>query len=468
MKNNLDKYIENICTGFQIKRGKACCYAHPPIDFTKLIVAIYSLFNKRYPKEHVFIVVDNFHTRLKILECFKNKDMTLANGYSYKILTVDYINGKYQYNYKLIITVGINDGFNTLYTLNTHSKFMLSILTKNNMDNNFNTKLREILPLITSTVSENNIREDNIYSPVEVHECPSYMLDDDIDMYKKYTEYITTSLQIFGDFDTINKARIGDTRINLSGSEVRDTIARNNGWNTTLDMSLDFNKAIDEIYNPNALFERANNAYNIMRQRRKLVSDNKVKFDTIIKICYGNRDKRILIVSKSGEFAAQITNYINSVTTEEGSPTCGDYHDAIESTAMLNDAGDDYIRYKSGVNKGKIKEFGSQALSNYNLALFNNGNINCLSIKSASDIKLKTAVDLVIFTSPLCDDIIDFKKRFKSVEFKTIPTIVYVIYCDNTIENNKLYSNKKSSLYTIIDESKKDAVYDENTNDIIW
>lgn len=463
MKNNLDKYIEDITTGFQIKHGKASCYAFPPIDFAKLVYSIYFLFAQKNPKEHVFIVVDCYNTRKKIIDYLNSKDMTLNNGYSYKVLSADFIKNKYQYNYKLIITVGVNDDIDILSTLNSHSKFMLSILTENNMNNDFNTKLREILPLISSTVSESNVRDDSVYSPVEVHEYSTYMLADDMDMYKKYTEYITTSLQIFGDFDTIEKARKGDPRINLSSSEVRDTIARNNGWSTTLDMSLDFNKSIDEIYNPNALFERANNAYNIMRQRRKLVSDNKVKLNVIRKIINNNSNKKILIVSKSGEFAAQVTKHINIEDI-----ICGDYHDAIESTAMLNDAGDDYIRYKSGAKKGEVKEFGSQSLSNYNLALFNNGNINCLSIKNASDIKLKTAIDLIIFTSPLCDDIIDFKKRFKGVEFTNIPTIVYVVYCDGTIENDKLYSNKKSKLFTIIEEDKKDVQYDENTNDIIW
>lgn len=468
MKTNLDKFIEDICTGFQEKHGRAFCYAFPPIDIVKLVYNIYTLFAKKNPKEQIFIVVDCYNTRKKIVDYFISKNLTYANGYDYKVLSADYIKAKYIYRYKLIISVGVNDDINTIKTLSFHSKFILSILTKNIMDHEFITELRSFLPEITSTISENDIKNDNIHSPVEIYQLAIELNEDDKNLYDKYTEYITISLQIFGDFDTIEKARIGDARINLSSSEVRDTIAKNNGWSTTLDTMIPFNKQIDDIYNPNALYERANNVYNIMRQRRDLVCNNKEKLATITRICYENKNKRILIVSKSGEFALEVTKYINSVSTEEDSLSCLDYHNHIESTAMLTDDGKDYIRYKTGKQKGEIKIFGAQAISNYNLALFNANAVNCLSIKNASDQKLKTAIDLIIYTSPICDDIIDFKKRFTNVTFTTVPNKVYVVYCDNTLENDKLYSNKRNNLFTVVEDNEKDVVYNENTNDIIW
>ncbi len=37
--------------------------------------------------------------------------MTADDGYNIRILSADYINPKYHYSYKLIITVGINDKY---------------------------------------------------------------------------------------------------------------------------------------------------------------------------------------------------------------------------------------------------------------------------------------------------------------------------------------------------------------------
>lgn len=467
MKNNQDKYIEDICTGFQLKKGKAYCCAFPPIDVINIVYNIYYLFSKKNTKHNVFIVVDCYNTRKKIIDYFTTKNITKENGYNYTILSADYIKTKYIYRYDLIITVGVNDDSNIIRSLSYHTKFMLAIITKTSISSNFINDIRNILPEIRSKISENNIRNDNIYSPVEIYEHAIYLNEDDKKLYDKYTEYITTSISIFGDFDSIEKARIGDARINLSANEVRDMIARNNGWHSSLDTTQEFNKQIDDIYNPNALFERANTVYNIMRQRRKLIIDNKEKLPTILKICYENRDKRILIVSKGGEFASQITEYINSISVEN-SLACEDYHDAIESAPMLDDTGKDYIRYKNGDKKGEIKKFGSQALSNYNLALFNSNAINCLSIKSASDIKLKTAIDLIIFTSPFCDNIIDFKKRFSHVEFNNNPNIIHLIYCYATQESEKLYSKTNNSLFRVIDDNKeKNIVYNEDNNEII-
>lgn len=466
MKNNSQKFIDGICTEFQSKHGRASCYVFPPLKVEALVCAIYELFNKKNHNEQVLIIIDSYKTRMLIVEYFKNKNITNENGFNYKIFSADYIRGKTTYRHKLIITVDVTK-IETIDYLSLHCKFMLAILTKNDMNHDFIIKLRDILPEISSSVSASSIKNDSIFSPVEIHQKMCIMLADDMELYKKYNDYITISLQIFGDFDTIEKARIGDARINLSSSEVRYTIARNNGWSPTLDTTICFNKQIDDIYNPAALYERANNVYSIMRQRRKLVSDYKEKLPIIARICYENKDKRILIVSKSGEFASQITNYINSVSIEEDSPTCKDYHDAIESTAMLDDTGKDYIRYKTGKQKGEVKMFGSQTISNYNLTLFNANIINCLSIKHSSDTKLKIAIDVVIFTSPLYDDIIDFKKRFTNITFNSIPNIVYVTYIDGTVENDKLYSNKRNNLFTIVEDEEKEIQYDENTNDII-
>lgn len=74
---------------------------------------------------------------------------------------------------------------------------------------------------------------------------------------------------------------------------------------------------------------------------------------------------------------------------------------------------------------------------------------------------------MVIFTSSLCDNIIDVKSRFVNITFNGILTKIYRIYCNGTIENNKLNNEKENTLFTIINETENNVAYDENSGDII-
>jgi len=197
--------------------------------------------------------------------------------------------------------------------------------------------------------------------------------------------------------------------------------------------------------------------------------------EEILTICKNNPDKKILIVSKRGEFASTITKYINANSDIK----CLDYHDTIEEGFELNEYGETVL-VKSGVNKGKPKIIKATAISTINLAQFNRRNnsklasvsnansrlTNCLSIKNSSNVKLETAVDLVIFTSAFIDDIITFKTRFANVVFNGVTTINYKVYCRNTIESKHLSNQKESHLITVIAEDDNNISYDE-TNDTI-
>lgn len=81
--------------------------------------------------------------------------------------------------------------------------------------------------------------------------------------------------------------------------------------------------------------------------------------------------------------------------------------------------------------------------------------------------KLKIACDAVILTSCLYDNIIDVKTRFINVAFVGVSTKVYRLYTSNTIENEKLNTEKVNPTFTIIDETENNIEYDENSGNII-
>lgn len=444
MLKNKDKLIREVVNGFQENRGRASVYCFNHDVIPELIYNIIKPFSTKNPNDQIFIVVNEYETRKAILDFIKSKNET----YNLRILSYSYINTKYSYYYKLIILAGLNDHNESIFNhLAINSRFLLNIITEVILNNYFIEYVRERFPIIQTADYDTNIRKDDIYSPVEETLVLVNLSDEDIDKYEKFTDYINTSVSIFGTLDNIEKCKKGDSATGVSAAEFRNNIANNNGWNENLDMTLPFMKQIDAVYNPNVLYERACNFYNITKARRDLLSDNIAKLEVIKNICENNKDKQILIVSSKGEFAAKITNYINNNT----SLICGDYHDCIDPRIAIDDNGD-IITIKSGKSKGKPRMLGSQAQSTLNEARFNNKTINVLSIKFSSNIKLKIACDMIILTSPLFGNIIDVKTRFKDIKFNGEVTETYRIYCNNTIEADKLMSDNEQKMIKVLND----------------
>lgn len=460
MKNK-DKLINRIIEGFQHNKGKASCYCFTPEVIPEIVYNIISRIISKRTNATIFIGVDCYNTRSNIMNYLKQKlDMNIVSHI--KCLSIDYIKPYYHYKHTINFIIGINDTINIIHRLCEDSKFTFCAFTKNIMDANFINDVRNILPSIDTADLDSAIQLDNIYSPVEEHRYGVDLSDSDKELYDKYTDYINTSISIFGELANIEKCKKGDEKTGVSAVDFRNKLAYNNGWREDLDTVIPFMKQIDEIYNPNVLYERACNFYNIAKQRRDLVCDNDAKLEIIKDICIDNKDKKILIISKRGEFAAKVTKYINAYTDLK----CGDYHDCIDD-AMAVDDNNVPILIKSGVNKGKVKIVGAQAQSSINERRFNDNIINILSIKTSSNVKLKIACDIVIFTSPFCDNIIEVRKRFRNVVFNNINTKTYRIYCNSTIENAKLNTERENPIITIVDETENNIFSDENLVEII-
>lgn len=453
MKSNTTKFIEDVVNGFQQHRGKASVYCFTETIIPNLVKTVVNKFKVKHQSKEIFIVVDSYKTREGIKNTIQDDGI--------KIISKDYIKQNYRYNYNLILIIGINDDKDIINFLTNQSKFTLCVLTKNVMDNSFINDIRRILPNIEVSVNDSLIKSDYIYSPVEEIRCGVNMSDEDKKLYDKYTEFISTSVSIFGDLSNIEKCKVGDICTNTSASEFRYNLAISNGWSDTLDTSIEFQKQIDDIYNPNVLYERACMFYTITKKRRDLCTDNKAKLKEIADICKENPNKQILIISKRGEFAREITKYLESENIK-----CGDYHDCIEDMPLYDDYGNP-VSIKSGPNKGNPKIVGAQFISTANLRRFNEQYINVLSIKNSSNNKLKTSVDLIIFTSSLCDNVVDIKKRFVNISFTESVTKTYKVYLNDTIEYEKLNNTNNVSIRITNKYDENFMKIDENSGDII-
>ena len=457
-----DDIIDKIINGFQHNKGKSSVYCFSKSLVSDIVLAIVKKFANKHKFRTIFICVDCYNTRVSIKKILDENNINKDNKYNIRVLTAEYIQDRYYYNNTLTILVGVNDNYKLIKKLSDESKFTLCILTENIMKTEFITKVRDFLPFIDTPDYTTIERRASIYSPVEEHRIGVELSTKDTEQYNKYNKFITNAISIFSTLDNIEKCKYGDKVLNISASEFRTTLAKENGWNEHLDTKISFMKQIDDNFNPNVLEETANNFYNITRYRQELVSDNEAKLEVIKELCITNKDKRILIISKRGKYAAKITKYLNDNGVE-----CLDYHDSIENRVLTDDYGN-VIVYKSGANKGMPLIAGSQLQSSLNEQRFNNGMVNVLSIKFASNTKLKTACDIAILTTPLYDNIIDIKQRFNDIVFNGDITKIYVLYCINTIENEKLIKTPINRVITVIDDNNVNFIeYDENSGDII-
>lgn len=462
MKKN-EEIIKDVINGFQNNKGFGSLYCFDNNIIPKLVFNVINKFNEKHKLAPILIVVEDYNRRINILNELKENNLNYENVFNIKILSNQYINTKYRYDYKLIITIGVNDDLELIKHLKDNSKFMLSILTKNIMDNDFIIDLRYILPNINVIFNDKESEHNRIYCPVKETQLSVKLNNDDRELYDKCTDFINKCIKVFGDIGTIEQCKNGNKNLNISSSEYRYALAKMNGWHEELDVNIEFQKQIDDIYNPNVLLEKASTFYTITKQRRDLISDNEAKLNCILNIIENNPNEKILIVSKRGEFAAKITNYLNN---QYGSIVCGDYHDNIEECVATNSDGS-VILIKSGENKGKPKVLQAQAISSHNEKLYNANVFNVLSVKNSSNKKLKIDCSIIIFTSPICDNIFDFKTRFSNINITSKPNNIYKIYCENTIEKNIILKEKPNKLINIINENDKFIQYDEISGNII-
>lgn len=453
-----DIYIQRVLNKFQEYKGKASVYCFHNFIIPELVYFVINKFLNKHRDATILIVVDKSKTRSSVINYVQNKI-----GISSKVscILADYVKDEFHYKSDLLIMIGVNENKHLMTKLMNESKFTLSILTTTIKNYSNITAIRAVLPSIDVNDLDDKIKNDNITLPVEEIRCGITLSDKARLEYNEYDKYINESISIFKDINTVDKCRVGDANLNMSYMQICTTVAYENGWNENLDFDIPILKQIDDLYNPNALHERAVNFYNITRSRINFVCDTEEKYDKVKEICENNRGKKIIIVSKNGKCAAGITKYLN----DSMGYCCGDYHDYLEDIAATDEYGND-ILIKSGVHKGERKMIGHQAQSTLNERRFNDGYINILSIKFASNVKLKTACDILIFTTPLTGTIYDFKRRFTNIVINGNPILTYKLYCINTIEHTKI---KKDKIHSIIvkDDIEDFIEYDKNSNDII-
>ena len=444
-----------------------------PLNDKAMILGVLQRIYSKTPDIISLVVVNNFTERSELIEYLthqedeenNNEFKKLIDSKIIKIFTINFIN-RDDFNMKVNVTIVYHceEISKNLFNLLNNSKFKLVVLNKLNLSGEDITKLYSVCPLL-SDFKQNEIDAVRISTPVEEMRI-GVKIAEDSETYKLlqyYDEYISTSINIFGSFDNIELARIGYAAANVSATQFCYHLAEENGWNEHLDMNIDINVQIDALYNPANIRDRALQTYDIMRKRTRLLTDCDAKLNEILKIVEENKDKHILIINKFGEFAAKVTKYINDMSETE---ICGNYHDRVEPIPAITINGNP-VYVKSGPQKGERKMLASKAQKTLNEARFNAGYLNVLSTNNAPDKDLCVRIDIIIITSPLCEDIESYIYRLSNVVYPNNTIKLYSLYIKDTIEEKRLKNKTISKTHILTENTQKSENSDENFDFVV-
>lgn len=445
-----------------------------PLNDKIMILGILQRIYNSNPFASVLIITQTFSERIEIIEFLTQQPNSEENNKQFKDLIeqkcLKIFSNNLIKNYKtnIIPLVSIvyhcDDIFDELFAVLSKTKFKLVILDKIMQKSEDMNKLYSICPLLND-FKQNEIDEIRTTTPVE-DMWIGITIPEDSETYKLlnyYNEYITTSLNIFGSFDIMQQANIGNTQLNISANQICANIAQENGWNEHLDMSVEINVQLDELYNPASIKERASQTYEIIRNRAQLLSDYEGKLVEILKIVKEHKDEKILIINKRGEFANKVTDYINEYSD---TIICGNYHDKVEPIPTVDKYGNPVL-YKSGPNKGKLRYMAAKAQKTYNEQLFNIGKLNVLSTTSAPDKTLSINVDIIIITSPQCESIKNYMYRLSNVYYNNNELKLYNIYIKNSLEETKLQNKELAKTHQIVNKCENNVISENNSDFVI-
>ena len=469
----IDEIFLNAVESWRINKGVGTMICPAPLNDKVPLLLILQRVYSRSPACSTVIIVENFNDRLDLID-FLTKQEDEENNKEFKrlideknirIITSQFVHsGKWNGAGFLGIIYNIERFDIPIRSWFDRCKFKLAIFNKilDNQEDRY--CLNQICPTLNE-FKQNEIDELRTSRPVE-EICIGVDIPTDTEIYKLleyYNKEIATTINIFENFDNIKYARIGNSQTNESAMQYCTRLAEDNGWSPNLDMSVEYNQMLDATYNPNLLNDRASKCYEMMRLRSHILTDYDGKLDKIYDICKENEGKKILIINNRGEFAAKVTAYLNNMFDNV---VCGDFHNKVENTILRKPNGEPVL-VKSGINKGKPKEIGWKAQMTLNQSKFNNGEINILSTNNSPDKSLNIDVDIIIITSPICEDIKSYLYRLTKVNYIGETIKLYTIFCKSTIEHKRLLEREPSINHQIVNKDENIDISENNFDFVI-
>ena len=250
---------------------------------------------------------------------------------------------------------------------------------------------------------------------------------EDREAYDKYSELISTGSAMFNnDMSLIYLCCNGNDTYNAD--YFREKVARDAGWDRDLDLSIEYNKQLNDAWNPTVVGEAATVFFNYTRERGNIIKNNTDKLNAV-RLVLKELDNRVLIMNDSIKFA-------NTIVSEDDKVY--GYNGGVESRTLMDEVGD-VIVYKSGAKKGEPKLFGATSLNKSALEYWNVERVQALSCGKTLIPKSNiNAVNTLIFTGGgIFTPLNEVAKKADSFSMNNNSNIICIYFAD-TIDEKKI------------------------------
>lgn len=303
-------------------------------------------------------------------------------------------------------------------------------------------EISKYFPII-DTITEHEALQNKWISNFVEYNYGLKLSDEDKYRYLQYSIPIRETLDLFkgtsklysffkDDYDVLTSCFAGKKTKSgyIQAKTIRQDLASKKGWSTELPLTNDYNRMIEDNWNPIIIEQNARKFNDIVRKRNDIINNNRVKLRAVIDIC--NRFKLTTIIfNESTDFADIIADELN---IDGLVAIC--YHSNIESKFLLDKDGNQMYTLT-----GKPKKVGKVCIKKEALEGLKNGKYRVLSTAKALDEGLDVPnIELVITTAGTTNPL-QYKQRNargKTVDIYNPDKVTKIInlYFTNFVDDN--------------------------------
>lgn len=330
----------------------------------------------------------------------------------------------FKYNIKLVIK---SDNVNTAYLLIIDN---LNLLTLDEIDtilSMYEVKTLYILGFINDMIKQGDEKKYikmpplNIIKHIDSNQQHEYYIGltlnkNEQELHDFHDNHLKQIMSKFSNnYKLIQSFIDGKPKEMLSASDCRYEFAKSMGWERGLDLTIPYNQEIENLYNPNSIYDAIRNYYDITRIRNAILDFSVSKLnmcDNIIKQCK-TKHKRFILLSNNSELALTLWSLHND---------CGIF---CNQTPTIERDG---------------KKYGKELLKTESIKKFKNGDIPGIITANTLDTKFNVCnVDVVIYSNPNIECASSLNKSGKVTQFDiTTTNISFWLYIVGTKQETKI------------------------------
>ena len=221
-------------------KGKGSFLVPYPIQDKLIALGVLQRIYNRSPATNSIIICDDYNLRHSVINFLTKQENQDENNQEFKSLLnkeqIQIVDGRYSFEqiYKQIDLVIIYHSsaitWQNVAQFVNRCKFVLILLDGCIKQSEYINQIYKIAPFINAFPA-NEVTASRTSSPVEENVVGVEWTTNDAECrdYQRFSDYIKTSLNIFGSFDIMQQAHMGNKTLNISAKDICNQIAAENG-----------------------------------------------------------------------------------------------------------------------------------------------------------------------------------------------------------------------------------------------